>query len=98
MNEQSSEKLEKTNEANAQTIDQVKELLFGNEQRGLEARIIELENELAKTKQNFLSEIQRLEDEASKRADAQKQDSNRVLGAIGGLFESVGNDIGKLVK
>ena len=98
MTEQTTKNSEQMNDANPQTIDQVRELLFGNEQRGLKSRIDVLEKELETTKANLKAELTRLENESIKRADAERQTSNRLIESIGSLLESVGRDISKVAR
>jgi len=81
-----------------QTIDQVKELLFGSEQRGLEHRIQELEEELAATKAAFSNEIKKVQKQAKEQADAEKQELTAVIESLGSLFQAAGKDIAKLAK
>ena len=81
-----------------QTIDQVKELLFGSEQRGLEDRIQALEEELAETKAAFSNEIKKVQRQAKEQAEAEKQELVAAIESLGALFQAAGKDIAKLAK
>lgn len=87
-----------TSKKSPQTIDQVKELLFGSEQRGLEQRIKALESELKDAKIAFAEEIKRIESAAAKQSEAEKQELSAVIESLGSLFLAAGKDIAKLAK
>jgi uncharacterized coiled-coil protein SlyX len=86
------------NTSPAQTIDQVKELLFGSEQRDLEQRIVELEAELAKTKADFADQVQSIKADANKQVEKERNELSQIMQSIGSLFQSAGQDISKLSK
>lgn len=79
-----------------ETIDQVKELLFGTEQRDLKKRIEELEAELKETRNNFADEIKRVEKQALAQSEKQQRELSAILNSIGALFQDAGKGIVKL--
>ena len=82
----------------AQTIDQVKELLFGSEQRDLKDRIQALETELLATRKQLEKAIDQLRLDSEKSNEAIKQANADAIGSIGNLLQTAGKGISELAK
>jgi DNA-binding transcriptional MerR regulator len=80
----------------APTIDQVRELLFGQEQRTLEARLEELRRELAATRTEFENKIAALRKESVVALEANDKAHCERFAKVGRALEEVGRAVGAL--
>lgn len=78
------------------TIDQVRELLFGNEQRTLEAQLITVREELKATRAEFDRQLSELRQELSGKIEKSDQSSRDRIRRTGEAIAEIGRNISAL--
>lgn len=91
-----SEDIKVNNEQSQPTIEQVRELLFGREQRTLETQLADLRAEVAALSKAMSEDVKQVRAEQHQANQALERNSNQMIKSIGSAIEALGRDIGKL--